>query len=449
MTHQDDTASVGAPAAAATFRSLLRRVALGVAAALILAAPASAQEITLRITDWQAGVDNILNSYRVLIKEFEESHPGVKIEYTQYSYNSYNEYLKPALASGAGPDIFAIYPGPDVADVAKSGNIVALSDVMDDEWKGWLGKAYDFEGGRWNGKLWIAPQDAQTEVIWVYKDMLAEIGMPLPSFGKAYTVDEWVEIGKRAREKGYDGLMAGLSESWTVHGPYYNMVHQLQPSDSPDMVLQALDGKISWQQDIFRKPIEAFKKLHDARTWREDAIGMDYQVQAWGKWLERAGIGMWANGDWFAGSAPADHNQPGNPNIAIMSYPKVNAGATDAFNWGFGTDLAVYAKGEHQDLALEFVRLTNSPRGSEVFIKNYVVPAASGSVDISAISDTSNPVFNLGIQLFTLKEGRASRYVYPHDEPQRALYDGIINVMLGAETIDDVLANMDKVTGFK
>ena len=48
-----------------------------------------------------------------------------------------------------------------------------------------------------------------------------------------------------------------------------------------------------------------------------------------------------------------------------------------------------------------------------------------------------------------VKEGRASRYVYPHDEPQRALYDGIINVMLGAETIDDVLANMDKVTGFK
>ena len=57
--------------------------------------------------------------------------------------------------------------------------------------------------------------------------------------------------------------------------------------------------------------------------------------------------------------------------------------------------------------------------------------------------------FNQSIQMYTLETGRPSRYVYAQDEPQRALYDGIVNVMLGAESIDEVLANMDKVTGFE
>ena len=31
---------------------------------------------------------------------------------------------------------------------------------------------------------------------------------------------------------------------------------------------------------------------------------MDYQVQAWGKWLDREGVGIYCNGDWFISSAP-------------------------------------------------------------------------------------------------------------------------------------------------
>ena len=46
----------------------------------------------------------------------------------------------------------------------------------------------------------MAPQDAFTEEIWVYKDMIADLGFELPAFGDSYTVDEWVEIGKAAKE---------------------------------------------------------------------------------------------------------------------------------------------------------------------------------------------------------------------------------------------------------
>jgi len=407
------------------------------------------EEIVLRIADWQAGVQNILDSYNEFIKIFEEKHPGVKIVYTQYSYTTYNEYLKPALASGEAPDIFAIYPGPDVVEVAKTGNIIALSDIMDDEWKKWLGKAYNFSGIRAEGKLWAAPQDAQTELIWIHKDMLRAIGVEPPKLGEGFTVDELISFVGPAREKGYDVILAGHADSYSITGAFYNMVHQLQASDEPDIVLQALNGEITWQQEIFREVFEAYKKLHDAHVWRADAINMDYQVQAWGKWLEREGIGIWCNGDWFAGSCKPEENNPDNPNIGILPYPWVNENATPAFNWGFGTDLAVYSKGKHQDLALEFVRFTNSPAASKIFIKNYVNPAAAGSVNIEEIGETDNPIFNDCIKMYTYKGARASTYFYPHAEQQRALFDGVINVLLGKSTIDQALAELDKVCGYK
>ena len=30
-----------------------------------------------------------------------------------------------------------------------------------------------------------------------------------------------------------------------------------------------------------------------------DSLSMDYQVQAWGKWIDREGVGIYCNGDWF------------------------------------------------------------------------------------------------------------------------------------------------------
>ena len=152
-------------------------------------------ETVINVVDWQGGVDGITNAYADFVKKFEAENPGVKVEYTQYTVTTYNEYLKPALSSGHGPDVFAVYPGPDVDEVVKAGHLVNLSAEMDDEWRTWLGNNINIpELGR-NGNLYMAPQDAFTEEIWVYKDMIADLGFELPDFGDSYTVDEWVEIG--------------------------------------------------------------------------------------------------------------------------------------------------------------------------------------------------------------------------------------------------------------
>ena len=69
-------------------------LALIVSAFLSISAKA---ETVITVVDWQSGVGGITNAYADFIKKFEADNPRVKVEYTQYTVTTYNEFLKPAL----------------------------------------------------------------------------------------------------------------------------------------------------------------------------------------------------------------------------------------------------------------------------------------------------------------------------------------------------------------
>jgi hypothetical protein len=276
--------------------------------------------------------------------------------------------------------------------------------------------------------------------------MLEEIGFEPKDFTDSFSVEEYIAMIEPGRAKGWDVIMAGFIEAWCYFDAYYNFVHQQQSSETPDMIEQAMNGEISWQQDIFRNGFDVFVRLNDARAWREDALNMDYQVQAFGKWLEKEGIFMWAQGDWFAGAMKVEDNNPDNPSIGIIQYPAVNKNSVNAYNKNFGTDIGVYAKSKYKEQAINFARLTNSPRAAEIFIKYGVNPAAG--VDPNNIPETDNPVFNDAIKLYN-SPGRYSEVYYFNSDAVKALGDGIGNVLLGLDTVDNVLMQLDEISGYK
>jgi len=407
---------------------------------------ADKEEVVLRFTDWQGGNDGILKSYQELIGIFEEQNPGATIEYQQYTVTTYNEFLKPALSGGTAPDLFGVYPGTDLVEVAESGALRDLKDDIDDEWKSWLGPAYDFKGMWYDGGLWVVAQDVWTECIWYHKDMLQEIGWEPVDSTDAFSVEDYIAMVGPANEAGYDVILAGFVETWCYFDPYFNFVHQQQDSEKPDMVEQAMNGEISWQQDIFRNGFIVFEELHEAKVWRQDALSMDYQVQAFGDWLERKGIFMWAQGDWFAGSMKEEENNPENPNIGIVQFPMVNDSSTVAFNKNFGTDIGVYSQGENQELAIKWIRLTNSPEAAEIFISNGVNPAAG--VDVDNMPEIESPILEECVKLYN-SPGRHSEVYYYNPDAVKALGDGIGNVLLGVDTVDNVLAQLDEICGYQ
>ena len=298
----------------------------------------------------------------------------------------------------------------------------------------------------YNDEIYVVAQDVWTECVWYHKDMLKDIGVELPASTDAFTVPELIAMVGPANEKGYDLFQAGFIETWSYYDAYFNFVHQQQPGESPDMVEQAFAGEISWQQDIFKNAMQVFVDLNDAGAWPEDALNQDYQVQAFGKWLEKESIFMWGQGDWFAGSMKEEENNKDNPNIGIVQYPLATATAEAAFNKNFGTDIGVYAKGQNQDLAIAWIKLTNSPTAANIFIKNGVNPA--GGVDLNNLPEITNPVLEECIKLYN-SPGKYSEVYYFYHDGVKTLGDGIGNVVLGLDTIDNVLKQLDEVSGFK
>ena len=404
-------------------------------------------ETVITVVDWQSGVGGITNAYADFIKEFEAANPGVKVEYTQYTVSTYNEFLKPALSSGKGPDVFAVYPGPDLDEVMNAGHLVNITEEADAEWKGWLGNNINIPELSRNGNLYLAPQDAFTEEIWVYNDMIKDLGFELPAFGDSYTVDEWVAIGNAAKEKGLDGLMFGPVEAWCVFDGFANFVNQGNQNYPEDSLGMALDGKISWDQPMFRDALNAYKTLNDNGVWRKDSLSMDYQVQAWGKWLEREGVGIYCNGDWFISSAPADYNTPDSLGITMMSYPKLSSDSPMTYNKATGTNLGINANSPNKDLAMEFVKLTNSPNASMTFASYGQIPANLAQVDMDALAASPNLLFNDGIKMLAT-EGRNTNIYYSQAEPMKHLYDGIMEMFLGVTSVDDIVEKMNDVTGY-
>ena len=68
-------------------------------------------ETVIRVVDWQSGVGGITNAYADFIEKFEADHPGTKVEYTQYTVTTYNEFLK---------DINAQLPDIDLTPLSRS-----------------------------------------------------------------------------------------------------------------------------------------------------------------------------------------------------------------------------------------------------------------------------------------------------------------------------------------
>ncbi len=188
-----------------------------------------------------------------------------------------------------------------------------------------------------------------------------------------------------------------------------------------------------------------YQDLNDGGVWRQDALSMDYQVQAFGGWLERESIFMWGQGDWFAGSMKEEENNADNPNIGVVQFPLVNSDSTVAFNKNFGTSIGVYSEGEHQDLAIEWIRLTNSPAAAEIFISNGVNPASG--VDVNNMPVIESPILEEVVKLYN-SPGRYSEVYYYFPDAVKAIGDGIGNVLLGVDTVDNVLAQLDEVSGF-
>ncbi len=403
-------------------------------------AATAGETITLDIWDWQ-NTDNYSKAFEEIFALYKQKFPDRNIEFKReaLAYDSYTQQMKAAVTGGEAPPIYEAYPGPEVVELASSGRLLVLDDFInnDSDWKSWLGGAFDYPELRsTDAKIYLNPVDVFVEAIFYYKDMLTDAGIA----AAPTTVEDLIAMVEPLKAKGLNVLATGLADDWQLYEPFYHMSHQQQP-EGTDIVAQAMNGDISWQNEIFSNSINTYKKLYDAGIWREDEISLTYNIDAIGNFTSKKAWGFWEAGDWYVGGMNADDLE--NDNIGVIPFPVVNDKAVPVYGAGTGLGYVVNIDAKYPNLVVEFLKFINSPDCAAIFVKNLIHPAA-GFTGVPTGVDVPK-LFSAMLEAGVSDIRKSSPY-YFNGEAQKAIVDGMRSVILGQDNTENALKKADEIT---
>lgn len=191
----------------------IRRRSFLILAASLAAAPGVALEgrsvaraqdkVTLNF--WAGFTGGDRPTYEALVAQFNKEHPAIEVKMDIQPWDTLAQKLPAALATGKGPDIAT--PDYNVATIrqyAKAGTILPLDDL----YGAGAGKvetaampAAVIDGFTVDGKIYAAPANFATLMLYYNKDLLAQAGIASPPA----TMDEFRDAAVKLTKKDDSG----------------------------------------------------------------------------------------------------------------------------------------------------------------------------------------------------------------------------------------------------
>ena len=164
-------------------KMLLAALATSSVLAFGLAGAASAAD-AVTLTYWSGFTGGDKQAFEDLIKKFNDSHPGIQIDYQLQPWDSIAQKLPTAIISGSGPDLAT--PDYNVATIQQyvaNGLALPLTDLVgsgpDQVSKDVLPQAV-LDAFTVDGKLYAAPANFATLLLYYNKDLLQGAGIAAP-----------------------------------------------------------------------------------------------------------------------------------------------------------------------------------------------------------------------------------------------------------------------------
>lgn len=234
-----------------------------------------------------------------MVDKFEETHPGIKVNYQHYP-GDYMLKLTSNLAANRMPDVFYL-PVEEYAAWASAGRLLDISDYLDKSeiyeeglvWeKSITAFYYNQETGEVgkDGSLYALPKDLGPWAMVYNKTLFQEKGIPLPDPEKPYTWDEFIEVAKKLTSGSGAGKTYGTSnytlESaiWSNDADFLSEDKKTVTVDTPEFA-----EALQWVADL--------ALVHGVAPTSEDSATMG--------WFERwcnGKIGMAWMGPWDQGT---------------------------------------------------------------------------------------------------------------------------------------------------
>src|SRR5262245_29141297 len=108
---------------------ITRRTLLGSATALATPSLAFGQAVTLEFPSWQAQEPGFAEWWREAIAAFEQSHPGVRVNFFSIPFAQYINTMVTRFTGNNPPDIVHL-PARNMAQFAAQGWLAPLDDLL-------------------------------------------------------------------------------------------------------------------------------------------------------------------------------------------------------------------------------------------------------------------------------------------------------------------------------
>lgn len=311
------------------------------------------------------------NSYpKELIRQFEEEHPGVKIECQDISGNDYLDKMSTMLASGDTTDIITISDMSYYAQWIKQERLEPLDDYIADS--GYDMSIYDGleDALVLNDHTYGVPFLSNSYVLFYNKDLFDEAGLEYPSMDMT-----WEEFQDLAAK-----LTKGEGANKT-YGSFFNRPIDitLAPSIANGTHGTLMDG----DYEKFLPYLQQVVDMQDAGTI------MDYGTQQatnsfYPGYFYNEQMAMFYMGNWFLGRLTTDVNEY-DFKWGMVYAPHAegeNAGETCVNINAF----AINKNSEHKDLAWEFLEMAGGKTGADIMAGLGYMPAYKDDEIINTIS---------------------------------------------------------------
>ncbi len=336
----------------------------------------SNETVTIKWDTWNPGKDAAAK----LIKEFEATHPKIKIDYEFHEYSDYPDALRTELASGTGPDVWFAKPGAFATEFADLG--VDLAPYAKKQWGAdWKKRFYDIGlaqadvKGRTVALPWML---LASGVVWYNQNNFTKAGITTPPA----TMADLVTDANKLRAAGFVPFAQGAQDNWINEYTFMAIANQT----APGVLENAQVGKAKWTDPGLLKAMDVWKSLFTDHIMQPGALGVpqypDVAEKFFGGKTSMFFGGSWDNNSALSTSGIDYQKSLGTPAGTVFHafmFPDVDGdGQPATANGGADTSIMMNATSKYPKQTWTFISWLLGDGGQKDRASYLIPPAVKG-----------------------------------------------------------------------
>ena len=313
------------------------------------------------------------NVMETLNAEFEQTHPGVKIERVVKTLDDLKVTLKLALSEPNGPDVAQVNQGrSDMGAMVQADLLLPLNDYSVQY--GWANifstsvtsrNSFTPDGKTFGqGNLYGVSPTAEVVGVYYNKGIFAEHGWQIPQ-----TFEEFEVLLAEIKAAGITPISFGSLDGWNAIHEFSAIQHLLVTPEYINNLVYGVNN-VSFDIPENQRAAEILLNWANSGYFTEGYAGIGYDDS---NLLFKAGNGaMTITGSWLAGELVTDTDQQ----FGFFLLPPFEGKSGMAIG-GVGIPFAIRKTTDKADLAAEYLNWMISPRAAELWAKAGMLPAMS------------------------------------------------------------------------